>query len=219
MSNDKEMNVFERLFKLVSMISKMVLDGVRDPQKVANHLQEVVDDDTGRFGLDKFALLVDLGIITVPEGYDHATWLAKFKERNKEKFYFYNDDIADQNFPKPSRILKPGDRLRVRAYQQLVSGTTTSEERMTYLIAQGAVVFTGAQGASLVFAQKRDQLPKGKWYASFDQKECLWEDAFGVHRVPHVNAYSDGDFNFDLGHFEAVWYVDNAFLGFSDVLE
>ena len=50
MSNDK--NVFERLFKLLTMVSKMILDGVRDPLKVADYLQEVVDNPEERFSLD-----------------------------------------------------------------------------------------------------------------------------------------------------------------------
>jgi hypothetical protein len=40
------MNVFERLFKLWGMICKMILDGVRDPEKVAEALQAIVDGST-----------------------------------------------------------------------------------------------------------------------------------------------------------------------------
>ena len=36
---------------------------------------------------EKFALLVDLGIITVPDDYDHATALKTFFEKNGKKFY------------------------------------------------------------------------------------------------------------------------------------
>jgi hypothetical protein len=38
--------------------------------------------------------------------------------------------------------------------------------------------------------------------------------ADGNHRVPNVNANSDGGFNFNLGNFENVWNDDNAFLCF-----
>ena len=41
MENDK--NVYERLWKLWTMICKMVMDGVRDPEKVADALQAIVD--------------------------------------------------------------------------------------------------------------------------------------------------------------------------------
>ncbi len=87
---------------------------------------------------------------------------------------------------------------------------------MAFLATQKAI-HTGAQGASLVFDQKRDQLPKGKWYASFDEKHRLWKDAHGNHGVPDVDASSDGDFWFGLGYFEDVWDVDDAFLCFCDI--
>jgi len=165
---------------------------------------------------EKFALLADLGIITVPDDYVHATALAKFSEKNRNKFYYYNDYITDKNFPNPTRILKPGDKLRVRAFEQVAPGTTTSEERMAFLATQKAI-HTGAQGASLVLDQKRYQLPKGKWYASFDEKYRLWADADGDHGVPGVDCHSDGGFGFDLGVFENVWYLAHAFLCFCDV--
>lgn len=165
---------------------------------------------------EKFALSVDLGIITVPADYDHVTRLASFDTENRTKFYYYNDAITDPNFSNPSRILKPGDKLRVRAFKQIVPGTTTSEERMAFLATQKAV-HTGAQGASLVFEQKRGQLPKGFWYASFDGKDRLWRCADGYHRVPNVNADSDGDFDFCLDGFEGAWYGDDVFLCFCDV--
>ena len=168
---------------------------------------------------EKFALLAELGIITVPDDYDHETWLARFYGKHqggkKKSFYYYNDEITDKNFPNPTRVLKPGDKLRVRAFKQVVGGTTTSEERMAFLATQKAI-HTGAQGASLVFEQKRDQLPKGKWYASFDEKERLWTDADGHHRVPGVDCVSDGGFWFRLGRFEDVWSGDVAFLCFCE---
>jgi hypothetical protein len=187
------------------------------------------DDREARFGYwkkpeptapaeptEKFALLVDIGIITVPDDYVHEKRLTTFGKQNRKKFYCYNNKITDKNFPNPTRVLKPGDKLRVRAFKQVVGGKTTSEERMAFLATQKAI-HTGAQGASLVFDQKRDQLPKGKWYASFDEKDRLWTDAGGSHRVPLMGCYSDSDFRFDLGVFELVWYGVYAFLCFCDV--
>ncbi len=165
---------------------------------------------------EKFVLLVDLGIITVPDDYDHATALAKFGKKNRKKFYYYNEAIIDQNFPNPTRILKPGDKLRVRAFKQVVGESTTSEECMAFLATQKAV-HVGAQGASLVFDQKRDQLPKSKWYASFDEKERFWHEVCGDHGVPSVAASREGGFSFRLGYFEDVWRDNRAILCFCDV--
>ncbi len=168
---------------------------------------------------EKFALLDDLGTIRVPNNYMHATHLSTFKAKHQsgevKSFYSYNGDITDEHFPKPTRILKPGDKLHVRAWKQIVEGTTTTKERMDFL-AQRKSIYTGAQGASIVFEQKRDQPPKGYWYASFDKKERLWKDACGDHWVPRVDAGSDGGFDFGLGDFEDVWRGSSAFLDFSD---
>lgn len=167
---------------------------------------------------EKFALLVDLGTITVPGDYDHATALESFRERNRSKFLHYSDDLTDQNFPNPTRVLKPGDRFRVRVFGQVVDHlTTTSEERMAFLATQGAV-HVDAQGASLVFEQKGDLLPKNKWCASFDGERRLWANASGDHGVPRVfRGTDDGDFRFRLGAFEVVWDGDDALLCFCDV--
>ena len=164
---------------------------------------------------EKFAVLADLGIITVPNDYNHATRLATFLKMNRKKFYDVNKNITDANFSRPSRILKPGAKIRVRAFKQIVDGTTTSEERMAFLAAHKMAVYTGAQGASLVFEQKRGQLPKGYWYASFDEKDAL-PFLGGCHGVPRVDVYSGGGFNFGLGSFGSVWYGGSAFFGFSD---
>ena len=165
---------------------------------------------------EKFALLRDLGTIIVPAGYDHATALALFRKENHKKFYYYNDGITDANFPNPSRILRAGDRLKVLAYHQIVSGETTSVERMAFLSVQPGNVYTGAQGAALVFEQKCAQLPKGKWYASFDEADRLWQDADGHRGVPRVHVHSDGDFEFSLGNLGDPWDQGDAFLGFCD---
>ncbi len=219
MRNDgNDMNPYARLYKLQAMIGKLVIDGRRDPVVVADVLQKIVDipAEVPVSTTQKFALLVDLGIITVPDDYDHTSRLTTFGKQNRKKFYYYNDNITDQNFPNPTRVLSPGDKLRVHAFKQVVGGTTTSEERMAFLATQEAI-HVGAQGASLVWDQKRDQLPKGEWYASFDEKDRLWTNADGYHRVPYVRCYSDGDFGFDLGSFEGVWGGDDAFLCFCDV--
>jgi hypothetical protein len=75
------------------------------------------DDREARFGdwkklepttpaepTEKFALLVDLGIITVPDDYVHDKRLTTFGKQNRKKFYYYNDEINDKNFPNPTRL-------------------------------------------------------------------------------------------------------------------
>lgn len=168
---------------------------------------------TSLFASEKFGLLVDLGTITVPDDYEHANRLGSFNEKYHDQFYYYNEIVTDQNFQNPSHTLRPGERLWVRAFKQVVSGQTTSEERIAFLESQNAV-FVGAQGASLIFERKLNLLPKDYWYASFDKKERLWKDTGGLHRVPVLFIRSGGQCYFRLGFFEKMWHSDRAFLSF-----
>jgi|GEM_PF-1297389 len=219
----------KNLAAFLELVKKLFVDWEVEPKRLFHMLQNLRKTDL--LGLiagtheikakpepEKFALLADLGEITVPDNFKHSKCLEVFRKENRKKFYYFNDAITDKNFPNPSRILKPGDKLWVRAFKQVTPGETTSEERMKFLATQNAI-HTGAQGASLVFEQKHGQLPKGFWYCSFDEKDRLWEDADGDHRVPYVSAYSVGAFQFVLGIFEYPWNDVNCVLCFCDKKE
>jgi hypothetical protein len=85
---------------------------------------------------------------------------------------------------------------------------------LAFLKSQNALL-VGAQGASIIWEQKKDQLLKGYWYCSFDEKEHL-PFLDGYRRVPDVCANSGGGFNFGLGSFELVWDEGDAVLVLCD---
>lgn len=219
----------EHLASFLELAKKLLIDWAIEPKKLLHTLHQIRKEDlvglvAGTHEIkakpepEKFVLFADLGEIVIPDDFDPSKCLEAFSEKNRKKFYSFNNAITDENFPNPTRVLKPGDKLWVRAFKQNVSGSTTSEERMAFLAKQNAI-HTGAQGASLVWEQKRNQLPKGYWYCSFDEKERLWEDADGDHRVPNVNAYSGGGFAFGLGSFEYGWNGVHCILCFCDKKE
>ena len=146
--------------------------------------------------VEKFGLLADLGMIEVPADYQPVT------------------EFRGMSFPNPSRVLKPGDRLWVRAHKQTAPGTTTSEERLAFLKSIGSHL-VGPQGIEVIYPKRR-QLPDGYWYSSFDEKERLPLDAERHHRVPRVFRDFEYDFHRHLGYFEDPWYDFNAFLSFCD---
>lgn len=164
----------------------------------------------------KFTLLADLDMIVVPANYKHESAIAAFQKKNRKKFYYWNNDINDENFANPSRILKSADRLHVRIFRQNVGGTTTSEERLAFLKSLPGAVLVGAQGAALVFDQKSAELPRGYWYLSFDEKERLWEDADGYHRVPSVDVLGHGNRCWIAGDFEKTWNGNSSLVSFCD---
>lgn len=165
--------------------------------------------------IEKFQLLADLGIITVPDDYVHGGRLTRFYVKHRHEFRHYLEEITDKNFQNPTRILEPGDKLHVRAFKQVAIGVTT-EDRMAFLATQKAV-HTGAQGASLVFEQKRNQLPKGFWYVSFDEKERLGKCGVDRYFVPSVVTYQNDSYLFGICDFERNWSYDDAFLCFNEV--
>ena len=146
--------------------------------------------------LEKFGLLADLGIITVPADYKPVT------------------EFAGMSFANPTRVLKPGDKLWVRAHKQIVDGTTTSEEHLAYLATLHSYL-VGAQGIEIVEPYRR-KLPKGFWYTSFDVEERLPLDVARDLRVPGVLRDSFHDFGRGLGDFEVVWLGSDAVLSFCD---
>ena len=163
--------------------------------------------------MEKFVPLADLGIVTVPEKHQ----LAAFRKENERFFWHYNEAITDAHFSNPTRTLKPDDRFRVQVFRQVVSGATTSEERIDFCRRQEGNAFVGAQGISLVFGQRRDLLPRGLWYGSLDHRKHLWRDTSGCHGVPNLVVLSGGGFDLDLRCFEQPRDEGYAFLLFSDL--
>lgn len=139
--------------------------------------------------------------LTVPQNYTHGTQLATFAEfaKNKaEKFYNYNQAITDKNYAGATHQLVPGKTYGVKIFG--IKQQVTSEDCMNFLASQRAIL-VGAQGISLVRQLKKNEFPVGKWTASFDEKDALWEDADGYLRVPGVGRDSGGVWCFLLGGF------------------
>ena len=152
--------------------------------------------------------------ITVPDWYDHATRLDAFRARYEKEFYSFNSNITDKNFSKATITLVPGQRFTVKVFQ--ITERVSSKDCLDHLRSENAKLL-GAQGVSLAYEQGKEQLPVGRWAVSFDEREALWEDADGDHRVPYVYRFSDGGFEFRLGIFEDYWDDCHCLLSFCDL--
>lgn len=152
---------------------------------------------------------------TIPADYKHDSQLDTFAKKTKKlsTTYYFNDALTSTNFAKATNKLEPGKTYKVKIFPIL--SQVSSEDCMNFLAKQNAIL-VGGQGLTLLQENKADALPVGKWTVSFDQKDALWEDSDGDHRVPSVSADSDGDFEFDLGYFARDGNDDYCLLCFCD---
>mgnify|MGYP001598746082 CR=1 FL=1 len=148
--------------------------------------------------------------LVVPKSYNHATQLDSFRREHPENLSYYDRLITDENFGRATTKLAPGQRFEVEIFQ--IMEIVTSNDCMRFLRAKKAIL-TGAQGASLVWQEKKEELPLDKWHASFDEKEALLVTN-GSHRLPFIRHYSDGSREFVLGCFERDWGGSSCLLCF-----
>lgn len=160
---------------------------------------------------DRFELL-SASKLTVPGSYDHGKQLTAFK--SKADLRYYNDNITDANFARVTNKLEAGKTYLAKIFG--IKTRVTSEECLAFLNSQGGIL-VGAQGASLAQQLKKEHFPVGKWTISFDEKDALWADGDGSHRVPCVYRNSDGDWRFGLGDFEDDWNDDYCLVCFCDL--
>ncbi len=154
--------------------------------------------------------------LTVPTDYSHDKQVGQFaKKVKKEKTtHYFNDALTSKNFAKATNKLEPGKTYKVKIFP--IMSAISSEDCLTFLRKQNAIL-AGAHGMSLVYNLHKDQLPKGKWSISFDEKEGLWKDPFGYLRVPHVVAIDGGGFGFFLGGWGGDWGSGCALVCFCDM--
>lgn len=153
--------------------------------------------------------------LTVPMNYVHETQIdtSMSKTKNKKTTHCQNTDLNSKNFANATTRLVPGKTYSVKIFPIL--SKVTSIDCMTFLQKQNCIL-TGGQGVTLAYDLAKDKLPKNKWTVSFDAVKALWKDFGGFHRVPHVDADSDGDFHFGLGFFVDYWDAGGVLLCFCD---
>ena len=169
----------------------------------------------------KFAMLADLGIVTVPDDYAHEGRMFKFQTDVLQAGKYpdldmYSSGFTDANFETPSRFLKSGDRFRVRAFTQVAGECASGDECLLFLSGLNAV-YPGAQGALLVFEQGRHLLPKNRKYTSMDRAVYLWNAYDKGHAVPCIDARADGKFDLQLLRYEDGLDAQTAILCFTEV--
>lgn len=145
---------------------------------------------------------------TVPANYKHDSQLDTFAKKTKKlsTTHYFNNALTSSNFAKATNKLEPGKTYKVKIFPIL--SQVSSEDCMTFLEKQNAIL-VGGQGITLLQDHKAGKFPVGKYTVSFDQKDALWIDSDGYHRVPSVHRSSDSARKFSLGYFENDWSDDD----------
>ena len=179
-------------------------------EQVKPILQKLATPDK-RFG----PALTEFEII-VPMDYVHETQVDTYakKVKGQKTTYYYNDSLTSTNFAQATNKLVPGKKYMVKLFPILAQ--VQSEDCMTFLKKKHAIL-VGGQGITLVHSLKSDEFPVGKYTVSFDEKDALWKDADGHHKVPSVRRDSDGVWLFRLGEFEEPWDDDDVLLCLCDI--
>ena len=113
----------------------------------------------------RFIQLVDLGLVSVPQGDDYTEWFATLRTNGPGGFF--PDEYLGEDFSHLSAVLTPGKRFRVRVFGLAIGSASSVSEVITFLKEQGCV-FLGIHGASLMFQEKIGFLKQRKLYVSFD---------------------------------------------------
>lgn len=124
----------------------------------------------------------------------------------KTDYYYVNSDLTSANFPKPKKIETKNWKMIT------IDKMMTIEEVLAEIKRQGCRpgnIWELAEWAN----NHREKVPKEKSYVALGS---VWEDSYGDHWVPYVNAHSGGGFSFSLGHFEVGWRDDGCLLCFCD---
>lgn len=127
--------------------------------------------------MQKFAVLVDLGIVTVPRNYVSATHFGNFCKNYSWWFDRWDKRIADKKSHSPLRVMNPGEKFHVRVFHQVLQGSSTDQERTTFLATQKAV-HTGVWGLALIFTKRSKVLPEAR-YTFYEEPDCVPKDDLG----------------------------------------
>lgn len=140
--------------------------------------------------------------VTVPVGFNPAIYIDEESvnvQKEKTTFY-YNNDFNSKNFAGTTTPLIPGKTYCAHFVPKML--TTTSEDDINFLLKEQNAILVGGHGLMLAYSQHKDMFPKARNIISFDQKDGLWKDEVGYHRVPKIKLDWQGDFYFELSLFE-----------------
>lgn len=148
--------------------------------------------------------------LQVPQNYNKGDQVdtSGKKARLEKTTYSYNQNLTSDNFKKITDNLVPGKTYTVKIFpaEELV----TSSQCLSFLRSHDAIL-VGPQGTTLVYDLAKNKLPKGKCIVSFAPRDELFVDSYGNHLVPLIQAYTEGDYAFELFPMEYDWIKEKNY--------
>lgn len=154
--------------------------------------------------LNKFELYGDYGTVIVPpdfytNSYYHQytkNWIDEMAKNRKV-------DFKEKPY-EPNTIVKPGDELYVSFFRQKVPGTTTTEERLLFLMMQDSILL-GIEGLSLLYKQLHDSVETDCEYVSYSEKKNSFRDIDNNCCIPSLFYFNAERPGLSYSKFNDLW--------------
>lgn len=151
--------------------------------------------------------LVDAFELVVPVNYHHDIQLRAFRKSHTRQKFGYNDAVNDNDCAQVTTKLEPSQKYVIKIFQ--MKEPIASPEGCMEVLQEEGIIFTGAQGLSLVYEKSRAYIEADCRYFSFDRKDALpkWHATPKWHAdcpgVPYIAIRKDESF-FSLYPFDDV---------------
>ena len=123
------------------------------------------------------------------------TKIKSIEELTKKGYYYVNSNITSANFPFPETVETEGWKI-------IPLEKHASSEECLKIIKDAGCRPANIYELALLRERNPEAFATGKYHVAFGSE---WQDADGHRRVPCVDAFTDGDFEFDLGDFGVDW--------------
>ncbi|HEY5587765.1 MAG TPA: hypothetical protein VIK86_02280 [Candidatus Paceibacterota bacterium] len=116
----------------------------------------------------EFKILIDLGIITVPDDYVDETCISDFSKKFHREVFVANL-VSDENLKESCGIkINPGDRFHVYIYEFVTDYLSVSSNNIRNFLKKNGFVLLESKGVALAYSQKSELIPKSRdYYYSF----------------------------------------------------
>ena len=155
-----------------------------------------------------FDFVVDLGVIDLPENYNHPTFVSRERDIRKRARFF-----SDEFDSIPCAYLMPGNRIKAFLCRFNDRGRFFEPNDAVNFLYNRNAVFLGTHGLFLVLKNCSSLLPQDKLIISFGFP--FFNDSGSSKDIfPSIVLSTEGGIDFNRGHYNVPLISSQYFLGF-----